>query len=215
MISISVAKYFTKKHFSEAVSGIVFAGFGEKEYFPSLYAYRLDAIVNNKLRLSNDGASNVTVDNGAHIRRFAQGDMVATFIEGIDPKQKRMIDGYLGEITNELPDIIINSLRETKLKAEEIEQIVKKLKDSSKSFLKKFRSDLVEFRSEQHISPILELVSLLPREELALMAETLVNLTSFKQRMTMGTETVGGPIDVAVITKGDGFTWIKRKGMKI
>ena len=27
----------------------------------------------------------------------------------------------------------------------------------------------------------------------------------------MDRETVGGPIDVAVITKGDGFVWVKRK----
>jgi len=27
----------------------------------------------------------------------------------------------------------------------------------------------------------------------------------------MASETVGGPIDVAVISKGDGFIWIKRK----
>jgi hypothetical protein len=27
----------------------------------------------------------------------------------------------------------------------------------------------------------------------------------------MDPETVGGPIDVAVISKGDGFVWIKRK----
>jgi len=43
------------------------------------------------------------------------------------------------------------------------------------------------------------------------MAESLVNLTSFKRRITAETETVGGPIDVAVISKGDGFVWIKRK----
>jgi hypothetical protein len=29
--------------------------------------------------------------------------------------------------------------------------------------------------------------------------------------MSLDAETVGGPIDVAVISKGDGFVWIKRK----
>jgi hypothetical protein len=43
------------------------------------------------------------------------------------------------------------------------------------------------------------------------MAEALVNLTSFRRRVSMDAETVGGPIDVAVISKGDGFVWIKRK----
>jgi len=31
------------------------------------------------------------------------------------------------------------------------------------------------------------------------------------RRVSMDAETVGGPIDVAVISKGDGFVWIKRK----
>lgn len=52
---------------------------------------------------------------------------------------------------------------------------------------------------------------MLSKDELAAMAETLVNLTSFKRKITIGSETVGGPIDVAVISKGDGFVWIKRK----
>jgi hypothetical protein len=51
----------------------------------------------------------------------------------------------------------------------------------------------------------------LPKDELAAMAEALVNLTVFKHKVSMSAETVGGPIDVAVITKGDGLVWIKRK----
>ncbi|MEK6282290.1 MAG: hypothetical protein AABN95_18185 [Acidobacteriota bacterium] len=43
------------------------------------------------------------------------------------------------------------------------------------------------------------------------MADALVSLTSTKRRVTMDLETVGGPIDVAIISKGDGFVWIKRK----
>jgi hypothetical protein len=53
--------------------------------------------------------------------------------------------------------------------------------------------------------------ALLPKSELAAMAEALVNLTSFKRKVSMELETVGGPIDVAVISKGDGFIWVKRK----
>jgi hypothetical protein len=32
-----------------------------------------------------------------------------------------------------------------------------------------------------------------------------------RQKYSTEMETVGGPIDVAVISKGDGFIWIKRK----
>jgi hypothetical protein len=34
---------------------------------------------------------------------------------------------------------------------------------------------------------------------------------SFKRHVSKDTETVGGPTDVAIITRGDGFVWIKRK----
>ena len=58
---------------------------------------------------------------------------------------------------------------------------------------------------------MIEAVALLPKDQLAVMAETLVALTSFKRKMSKDLETVGGAIDVAVISKGDGFVWIKRK----
>jgi hypothetical protein len=47
--------------------------------------------------------------------------------------------------------------------------------------------------------------------ELAELAETLISIESLKERVTRPTESVSGPIDVAVISKGDGFIWIKRK----
>ena len=43
------------------------------------------------------------------------------------------------------------------------------------------------------------------------LAETLIMLESLKEKVTKPTESVGGPIDVAVITKSEGFIWIKRK----
>jgi len=76
--------------------------------------------------------------------------------------------------------------------------------------------DEFEEKIESHIrrtqvEPVIDAMRALPKDELAAMAEALVNLTSFKRRVSMEEETVGGPIDVAVISKGDGFVWIKRK----
>lgn len=70
---------------------------------------------------------------------------------------------------------------------------------------------LTKHKREFHVDPILEVVAMLPKDDLASMAESLVNLTVLKRRISTDQETVGGPIDVAVISKGDGFIWIKRK----
>ena len=59
--------------------------------------------------------------------------------------------------------------------------------------------------------PVMDAVRFFSPTEMARMAETLVSLESFRQQVTLKDETVGGPIDVAVITRGDGFIWIKRK----
>ena len=48
-------------------------------------------------------------------------------------------------------------------------------------------------------------------KELAQVASTLVGLSSFEQQMSLNRETVGGPVDVAVISKGDGLICIDRK----
>ena len=53
---------------------------------------------------------------------------------------------------------------------------------------------------------------MLPKDDLANLAENLINITSLKQKITYQLETVGGFVDVAIITKGDGFIWVKHKG---
>lgn len=77
--------------------------------------------------------------------------------------------------------------------------------------LKKVHTHLRGERWKHFVSPVLSVVTALPKAELASMAESLVNLTSMKRHVSSVSETVGGPIDVALISKGDGFVWIKRK----
>jgi hypothetical protein len=76
---------------------------------------------------------------------------------------------------------------------------------------KAISAKLEAYERERFLSPVLDIVASLPKDELAAMAESLVNLTSFQRRISREVETVGGPIDVAIISKGDGFIWIKRK----
>ena len=74
-----------------------------------------------------------------------------------------------------------------------------------------FRDQLNDLLEKENLQPIMSIVGRLPKEELAEMAEALVNLTSLKRRVTPAAEIVGGPVDVAVISKGDGLVWMKRK----
>lgn len=191
-------------------SGIVIAGFGKKDIFPKLQAFRLEGIIDNFLKYTKFADHKVTVHNGGAIYPFAQQDMVVRFMDGVDPKYEETERGYLIEMFEEYGEEVIKRVdcyntisQKRRLKAhlkkisnEIIEDHVKKIKDLKKS---------------EYSHPIVEVVSILPKKDLALMAESLVNLTSLKKKVTMETETVGGPIDVAIISKGDKFIWIKRK----
>lgn len=81
------------------------------------------------------------------------------------------------------------------------------LQNKNNSFIELSRN----YQENNFRKPIKNIVKILPKEELSEMAETLIHITSFKRKSSDALETVGGPIDVALITKGDGFVWIKRK----
>jgi len=140
---------------------------------------------------------------------FAQREMVSTFIEGIDPYYRAIEDDYLSKMFNEYAGIVVDNMKQYGEK--EKRKLKNKLAKISREILEDHRRELEKYRQDKHISPVTSVVSMLPKDELAAMAESLVNLTSFKRKITMERETVGGPIDVAVISKGDGFIWIKRK----
>ncbi len=193
---------------NQGTSGLVIAGYGEKDIFPSLNYYTIEGIADNFLKYKQDGNFNVSFQMGAAIVPFAQKEMVVRFIEGIDPTFRNFIAGGLRELAAKYPSVILDNLklnakRNTKLGG----QIHAQVKKATDEFLQKFK----KIRREYFVDPILQVVGFLPKDELAMMAETLITLTSFKRRVSMEAETVGGPIDVVVISRGDGLVWIKRK----
>lgn len=203
------AKLFSKIIFPSDISGIVIAGFGEGDIFPHLKSFDIDGLINNKLKYVEKISGDVTVQNRATIIPFAQREMVNTFMEGTDPSLQTFIQGYLTEIFEKYPDIIIGNIE--KLNDDEKKTLKEKLKKESKNILNNMEKDLSKIKRQNYIAPIIDVVAMLPKDELAAMAESLVNLTLFKRRVSMDAETVAGPIDVALISKGDGFIWIKRK----
>jgi hypothetical protein len=69
---------------------------------------------------------------------------------------------------------------------------------------------MAEARRE-HAIPLRRILGVLPVDEMAELAETLINLQSLKEKVTKNSETVGGPVDVAIITRNECLLWAKRK----
>lgn len=203
-----------RDQFPDSISGIVIAGFGEDELFPSLRNYFIEAFVNGKLKYKGDEkkGNDIGIETGAIVRSFAQSDVVYTFLEGIDQKYRKNKREYLERIFSDYPSVLVENLRELKNLNVKRKRIIKSaLEKSGKNLYKEYVKSMEKYSRQNFTDPILNIVRVLPIDELAAVAESLVNITSFKRKVSMAQETVGGPIDVAVISKGDGFIWIKRK----
>lgn len=200
------------KSFS-SVSGIVIAGFGEKELYPSLISYEIEGRFNGKLKYRIKESEKIGYSSTATIIPFAQDDMVYTFIRGIAPDIEELSNGYLKELFTNIPVTIVDQLKNDLGEGNEgnLELVKNRLVNALKTVYDDYKGVLNDYKHENFTIPTLNIVNSLPKEELAEMAEALVNLTSFKRKVSSSIESVGGPVDVAVITKGDGFVWIKRK----
>lgn len=197
---IEVDSNILKKYFSEifalSSTGVVIAGFNKNDYFPSYVSFNLIGKQKGKV-IIHDINSEINYSNSL-IVPFAQKDVIASFISGIDSNLEEGIINYfynfLELYSKELPDE--NSI------------INKKNEDESK--MNEFKEN-IELLKKRIYSPILESIGTLPKEELANMAESMIYITSLRRKISSELETVGGDIDVAIISKGDGFIWRKRK----
>lgn len=192
--------------FSPSHSGIVISGFGNDEIYPSLISYEIEWRINGFLKSRVSNQQNISVKNGASIVPFAQREMVDTFIEGAD---RRLIEFINSKISHIFDDISTNLFQGTTVRTGP--KNLNQLKNNGLEISRKLAQEIRDVQNINFVNPVLDSVAALPLDELASMAHTLINMTSFKRRVSLNTESVGGPIDVAVISKGDGFIWINRK----
>jgi len=187
---------------------IIFWGFGEDEVFPSYYSYIISSAFDGRIKLTNKSEYVVSNINHACVEPFAQTDVASTVIKGIDDElRNKFYDSYKASITV-LRDEIIDKLKSSNAP----DSIITALKSiDMNSYTKLFAEGMDQYIRESYIDKLVNTVSYLSKEDLADMAESLVRMTYLKRRITSEEESVGGPVDVAVITKGDGFIWLKRK----
>jgi hypothetical protein len=190
------------------MSGYVIAGFGEAEMFPTICEYHTNGYVGDTLHLAEKAQTDIRRSESASIRAFAQGDMVQSFMDGYDRKLMMMAEAMFGEALRDSCVSVLNTYGLKKFQTAGVEQEIREAAESrTETLLEDFR----KISAETFSSPVMTMVNLLPKDELAHLAESLVALTSLKRRVSREVETVGGAIDVALISKGDGFVWIKRK----
>lgn len=203
-----VSQMLTCHYFGPMRGGIVISGFGEDEYMPRLVAFDIEEFACGRVRMVKTREMAISSDNSGAVVPFAQQEMVQAFMEGVDKSFMNHIISSTKEIFHGAMSAIVNTVKE--VGPDVHEKLEKEVMPAQRKALKSLFDNWAQC-TQGFWQPVVEIVSSLPKDELAAMAESLVNLTKFRRRVTRVRETVGGPIDVAVITKGDGFVWVNRK----
>ncbi|MGI4862437.1 MAG: hypothetical protein ACRYFZ_00825 [Janthinobacterium lividum] len=187
-------------------SGVVLAGFGEKDIFPQLVSYRIGPVFNGEVRIVKEREAKISSQKPSSIEPFAQSDVIQTFWEGMDPFIIDTVAESMAGVVDHVVDHVIEVLPEG-----DKEKVQQWLRDSRPGILKDLNNSMKQVIETKNRKPMLDAIATLSKEDLADMAESLISLTYLKRRASFSSESVGGPVDVAVITKGEGFIWLKRK----
>jgi len=199
LMKLIAAKIFLKNLPNK--SGIVITGYGEEEMYPSLIELHINSYLFKNIIYSRKNTVNIHPEEmSACIIPFAQKEMVYTFMEGIDPYLHKILIDSVRPTLEVLTDVIQEKTKTNIDFSGQVEFLVNELENV-----------IIEIREAKFVNPILSTVEFLPKESLSEMAETLINLTSFKRKISTDLETVGGPIDVAIISKSNGFEWVNKK----
>ena len=196
---------------SDSFTGLVFAGFGQSEIFPSLVAYKTDGVILGKIKKSETDRE-ITSRNRVtgKILPFAQREMVDRFLYGIDPEFERAIEDYIRIAVEYSNREIIDALPRCRSKGarEKFQRLISRAASAAAT---KWRERIAPLYKGHFMHDVQNVLLLMPKRELASLAQELINLTSVKRKFSSGTESVGGPIDVAIISRIDGFVWVYRK----
>ena len=140
---------------------------------------------------------------------FAQTDVMQNLINGMNPilnhSMFRHADdsfsslrgnvGFEATIEYDIPQEIIDVMDEV----------------SYDDILADFKKDVRKIIDGTRKSEIYDKIKELSVEEMAKLADCMVSITAIKRHINFDQEGVGGLVDLATITKQDGFKWLNRK----
>lgn len=188
-------------------TGIVVAGYGKHDYYPSLEVYECYGFLGERLIFDRiaDKSRQMDSDAAAVVEPFATTSMIDTFRFGVAPDAF----GSVYETTRSALDAFARDVMTECQAGAPIDDA--RLSEMVNKAHREHTDVWFQQTRNQHFTPLSNVIHSLPLPDMAALARSLIELESLKERVTKPSESVSGPIDVAVISKYDGFVWIDRK----
>lgn len=183
---------------------LVFTGYGSEQEYPSLVAAAVCEGIDRRVNYNIQKKDVIEINDKRPVAicPYAQDDVIEALLNGVGKEWKARTDSEFKRSlsirfhsTDEVPGYKLNryaaSLATDDLKSD--------FKRSTANLIRKNRREWEKALDQYDLRSMAEL------------AECLVNLTGFQRILTFEQEGVGGPVDLAVISKSDGFQWLSRK----
>ena len=194
-----IPKYIEKDYSFEEVeiTHLVFAGYGESEPYPSICKYAVTGI--NKGKLQWESIEFVAISDKQESTIFKSGkfDIIDAIQFGI---QKKRIAPIYKKVQVLIDDVLSQAMMFERYKSK-IDYAA--IRDEIK--------EIIDESGRNHFCHRLQVIADYDLQKMACLAENLIKATELHRKLTFQQEEVGGLVDLAVITKNDGFQWLNRK----
>jgi hypothetical protein len=181
-----------------------FIGYGTKKEYPEELVIEYYGYYHNILQMNTIKHNTVSNESEINLNTLAQNDAIQSFLDGAPEDFMYEIHGFFVHQVYEQCKDLANVWPDNKL--ELIDSLMNQLRENAY----KYQFEATKTRWQELYGAI----RFMTPKDLARFANNLIELTSLKRKHVLDDElarTVGGPTDVAIITKSNGFHWIKDK----
>lgn len=212
--STLMVRLTTRRYHDDGSAELVFTGFGTDQEYPSLVSTVVFEGFDNRVsyHILPEDIICISDENPVAICPFAQKDVIKSLLRGLHVDYSRIVAKAMRDIYtpfgNDIFDINEDDKEFENFNFMEFQMMLQEVKtdDLDKKF---YNANVRYLNKKQHKwEKNLEDYDLLA---MAALAQSLIELTGFHRILTFSQEGVGGPVDLAVITKNEGFTWLSRK----
>lgn len=197
----------TKDRFYEGCTGLVFAGYGKEELMPAMCSYFVSSVVNYRMKRTLDWQKAITSrPPQSLVVPFADAPVTNRLMRGLDTGFENDILRTVEQLVGEVGVHLVNGTAEldTGVRKAMKDHLFARLLPNA---MATFQNWMKEYIPERSVSPILGSLEAMGVDDLARTAGSLIGLNRLGRDEFKPSE----PVDTAVITRKEGFTWHTRQ----
>jgi hypothetical protein len=203
-------EFFRRSGYWDNTATLAFVGFGESQLLPAYALCDVAGILEGRVRcnLGEARANSTEQDPLFSIRPLGQTSAIELFLKGYEYKTIELAADAAIQHLREVRAGVEKAVGEEAASTDEFDRV---FADAEASMSSAVSGPVVDASEERYVAPLRNAIASLPVATLAEVARSLVELQALRQTTTAEQSTVGGPIDVAMISRSGGFEWVRHK----